>query len=445
MKDDHHIDELIRQKFEGFEPTPPESVWEKVRVGISPPGSSPKGGYFTLPVITGLIVLTGLLGLLYLISRMESSTQARAGNILTLPTDQFNSGPLADLQLADASSSEILPQSSQEPGPASHRIIPTQIPSRKPNEGNLSHENDQQTEKPAARTTFTQNIRSHERHSPPERFATDNYRMESRNMAGDLTGTDYLPSGLGLRHQGKFARRPDYIAPIRPEWSIGFHFAPEVAFYSSDDINNGINYSIQVLPRISFRNWYVAPGLGFRTGGDQGNYLVNYNKYLGTYEDVYQVTFDSTENGIVPTYHTQTVDVYDTVPYYSISETRATYYYLDVPVLFGKEWTFSKISLYVNAGPSVSILMGRSTPAADYPDEHIRILNESPQVPAREQFNWQLMAGAGFGYRVSNQVSFSLEPTFRYYLTNDYVKGEMNTRHPYSFGIRAGLIYHINH
>ena len=164
-----------------------------------------------------------------------------------------------------------------------------------------------------------------------------------------------------------------------------------------------------------------------------------------SYEDVYNVTFDSTENGFIPTYHTQTVDVYDTIDYYSISEAETRYTYLDIPILIGHEWNFNRVSLFLHGGPSVSILLGRSSAEADYPDENIRILNESPQIPAREQINWQVMAGAGFSYSFTNKVSFSLEPTFRYYLTNDYKKGTLNTRHPYSFGIRAGLIYHINH
>jgi hypothetical protein len=205
-----------------------------------------------------------------------------------------------------------------------------------------------------------------------------------------------------------------------------------------------LNYGLQVLPRLSFDKWYLQSGIGLRTGSDRGDLRIDYNKYLGSYEDVYDVTFDSTENGIVLNYHTETVDVYDTVPYYSVSESKANYAYLDIPLLLGHEWSFNKMSLYIHAGPSFSLYLGRKTLQADFPEENIRILNESPQIPSREQINWQIMAGAGINYSLTDRLGLSLEPTFRYYLTNDFNKQQLNTRHPYAFGVRAGLIYQIN-
>lgn len=446
MKDYHHIDELVRQKFEGFEPVPPESVWEKVRTEISPDGPPPKGGNFTLPVITGLIVLIGLIGLMLLIGRMESTSLVQAGSGNPYSSDsQINHSFDADGQIADASTYTNSTPSLDDIGNSSQRILTnTNIPVRKPFEGQQAV-NDQDAYQPQHPvTTKTRKFRNKANQDDFQRFEEKDTRLSPKTIDDRLDLLESSREVLTTRPITLEKATEEYRIPTKAKWSVGFHFSPEVSFYPSDNIENGLNYSIQVLPRIHFNKWHLAFGPGLRTGGDQGNYLINYNKYLGSYEDVFDVTFDSTENGVTPTYHTHTVDVYDTVPYYSISETKARYYYLDIPLLIGREWNFNKVTLFVNAGPSVSFLLGRSRPVADYPDENIRILNESPQIPARDQINWQIMAGAGFGYRLNDRVSLSLEPTFRYYLTNDYDKNGLNTRHPYSFGIRAGLIYHIN-
>mgnify|MGYP001770081673 CR=1 FL=1 len=116
MKEFDHIDELIRQKFEGFEPVPPESVWEKVREGIGPDQSSPKGGLFTPPIITGLIVLLGLVSLLFLISRVESTLPAATAGSpeIAYAADHLSSRIATADQLAEAvqATSDLTPSAS---------------------------------------------------------------------------------------------------------------------------------------------------------------------------------------------------------------------------------------------------------------------------------------------------------------------------------------------
>jgi hypothetical protein len=432
VKEFDHIDELIRQKFEGFEPVPPESVWEKVKAGIGPDAPSPKGGRFTPPIITGLIVLVGLISLLLLVTHMESTMPVQAGsNELS-----YNANRLAN----NNASGNQQPDAVQN---TSENDIASQIPVRKPFDGQPAYAAAHSDIYSPADEPANLQSRKMENRSGTQRFREKAPRMESKR-GGQVAEGDNAFSEISSRVKRIRQTADDYMAPTKATWSVGAYFNPEVSFNSPDN-STSLDYGFQLLPRVTLGNWYLQSGIGLRIGNDEGKYVVNYNKYLGSYEDVYEVTFDSTESGVIPTYHTQTVDVYDTVPYYSISDTKVRYTYLDIPLLFGHEWSFSRFSLSVHAGPSLSLLAGRSTPAADYPDERIRILSESPQIPARETINWQLMAGAGFNYRVSDNISFSLEPTFRYFLSGQYQDGELNTLQPYSFGIRAGLIYKINH
>ena len=443
MKEHHHIDELIRQKFDGFEPVPPPYVWDKVKSGIQP--DTTPGGGISLPIITGLIILVGLVSLLWLISRMESTLPAQAENTPAL-SDNISTliVPAEDHLVANASYLSNQESNQLNSHDRQGRILTSSpIPVRKPFEGYSQEETD-----PARRIDYTNHPKTvkHKRKLEADkiqRFSEEPWRIKTRQFEISTTNPDLLAAHT-IRENWTAGDNEDYVKQMNTQWSIGLFFNPEVTFYPSDNISNGLNYSLQVLPRVSFNSWYLQSGVGVRGGGDHGDLHINYNKFLGSYEDVYEVTFDSTENGLVPVYHTENVDVYDTIPYYSISESRVSYAYLDIPLLVGYEWSGRKVSFYVNAGPSFSVLLGRSSPQADYPEENIRILNESPQIPAREQINWQLMAGAGLSYALSDRVSLGLEPTFRYYLTKDFDKNRLNTRHPYSFGLRAGLIYRIN-
>jgi len=175
----------------------------------------------------------------------------------------------------------------------------------------------------------------------------------------------------------------------------------------------------------------------------KGNYAVDYNRYLGTYEDVYEVTFDSTENGVIPTYFTHTVEVYDTVNHYAISETKANYTYLEIPLLFGYRYNFGRFSIFAKAGPAASFLVIRNVPAAGYPEDKARIINVDYQIPARSAVNWQLMMGAGFDYQLADKFNFSLEPTFRFALKSEYNLPDGARGNTTSFGIRAGLNYNF--
>ena len=444
MNDHQHIDELIRRKFEGFEPVPPESVWEKVRAGIGPDSPPPRSGNISLPILTGLVILFGLVSLLWLVNRMESAIPLEIANTPALSDDvsQFLA-PEDDMLMADAAYLHMQHHALQENDDQTGRILTaSSIPVRKPFEG-YSTPSTLTDETPGTSATANLKPAAKENGNRFERFTAEGWRIQGKGLQGDIRVAEAYDA-LMDRKDSWNREDEEYVAPTKPSWSVGLFFNPDITFYPSDDISNGLSYSLQILPRVRFNHFYLQSGLGLRIGGDRGDYQVNYNKYLGSYEHVDDVTFDTTGSVIVPIYHTHTEEVYDTIPYYSISETRVTYAYLDVPLLLGREWSFNRVSLFLHAGPSVSILLGRSSAQADYPDEQIRILNESQQILARQQINWQVMAGAGFSYSFNDNVSLSLEPTFRYYLTKDFENDQLNSRHPYSFGVRAGFIFHFN-
>ncbi len=176
---------------------------------------------------------------------------------------------------------------------------------------------------------------------------------------------------------------------------------------------------------------------------DKGNMAVDYNRYLGTYEHVDYMTFDSIDGIVVPTYHTHTEDVFDTVNHYAISDTKVNYTYLEVPLLFGYRYSFGKFSLSGKAGPAASFLVQRNLPGAEDPEENARITDVDYQVPVRYDVNWQLLMGVGFDYQLSEKFNIGLEPTFRMGLKPEYKLSDGIKDNTSSFGIRIGLNYNF--
>jgi hypothetical protein len=244
-----------------------------------------------------------------------------------------------------------------------------------------------------------------------------------------------------MRDIRKFSDYKEYSKTKLAAWSIGMFFSPEMTSCEDENIDNSISYNIGLMPRVSFNRFYIQSGINARFTHDKGSYAVDYNRYLGTYEDVYLITFDTVNNVVIPTYYTNTVEVYDTISHYAISETKANYTYLEIPVLFGYRHSFGKFALFANAGPSASFLVGKNIPNAETPEENAMIVNVDYQIPLRSTINWQMLMGAGFDYQLADRISFSLEPTCRFALKTEYDMPDNSSAKTRSFGIKAGLNY----
>jgi len=160
---------------------------------------------------------------------------------------------------------------------------------------------------------------------------------------------------------------------------------------------------------------------------------------MGSYEDVYDVTFDSTNNGVIPTYHTETVNVYDSVTYARVEPSKNRFTYLQVPVLFGYGKENRRLGWFVKGGPALSLLIGENVYNMDNMKEH-KILNVESDMPGRIKTNWQFIISGGISYRLGNHLSLSVEPMLKYYMNSVYEQGIYSTKHPYSFGLRTGLL-----
>ncbi|MBW6460754.1 MAG: PorT family protein [Bacteroidales bacterium] len=423
------FDKVIRQKFENFGPEPPAHVWEVVRSRIAgnPPTSGNTG--FVMPMFIALSLLLFLGGLLYhflgnnpsaniLTSEAKGQFLHAPGTVTTDPSTVLNAAPSSE---ASATTPDNIPAE-----------IPVREPFRKDN--------------PARQTITAEPDQAYSGNNSPaatSRTGLWETGLHRKLASGDISYADAVNYNLSPRDIKKLNGYRDYARNNRASWSLGLYFHPEVTSFRENDLDNAISYGLAILPQINFNRFFIQSGVNIRSSHDKGNYAIDYNRFLGTYEHVYQITFDSTENGIIPTYYTQTMEVYDTIDHYAISETRVNYTYLEIPVLFGYRHTFGKISLYAKAGPAASFMIIKKLPEAIDPEDKARIINVDYQVPVRSTINWQLQLGAGLEYQLSDKLGFSLEPTFRFALDPEYDLPANAGAKSTTYGVRAGLKYNF--
>jgi hypothetical protein len=426
-EDFNHIDEIIRQKFDNFEPEPPAQVWEKIKSGISDKPAQPTAPGIILPIIVTISILIFLSGLIRHYYANPADNAAKQNTSLTLQAAgviSTGSTTTSDQTLQQ----EFYQTPAQLPVPKISQAQQEPIPVRVPF-------NQEVKEKKAKKTAKAEATAS----STPVRPSGE-YRpgLVQAMKSGQLSYSDVTRYNLDAREAKKLsAFTSNYEKKNHHEWSIGAYFNPEVTSCSDESIENTISYNVGILPRISFNNFFVESGVNFRNTSDKGNVAVDYNRFLGTYEHVDYMTFDTINDLVIPTYHTHTQDVYDTVNHYAVTDTKINYTYLEIPLFVGYRHTFGKVSVFGKFGPSASFMIYKNSPDAS-PEEKARIVSTDYQVPVRSSVNWQLMMGAGIDYRLADRISISLEPTFRYGLKSEYDLGGSNTS---SFGFRAGINY----
>ena len=253
--------------------------------------------------------------------------------------------------------------------------------------------------------------------------------LEGKNT--DVQQQDNDEENIILRHR------------IKPQISLGAYFTPEVIFYPYDADVNKNAYTAGLSLNLNYNGFVIESGLGCSFSDDNGNYKIDYEEYLGSYEDLLSITFDTSGQTVQPIFHTTTVDVYDSLKKISISPSKNNYTYLQIPLFFGFVKHNRRISYTLKAGPIMSFMINKNIPDVVIPEDKINIIKIDKNIPTRVNTNWQFAINVGLAYKLSNHLNISIEPTFRYYLRSVYNNDNniITTKHPYSLGVRTGLIY----
>jgi hypothetical protein len=163
---------------------------------------------------------------------------------------------------------------------------------------------------------------------------------------------------------------------------------------------------------------------------------------MGTYDDVYDVTFDSVNGKVTPTYFTTLTEVWDSVRRLTITEATNKYIYLQAPLLFGYTKKSNHFNWSFYAGPVINFLVYEQTEMSIDNAENITIIDLENRLPDRSPYFFQLWIGAGIEYKTGKHLSLTLEPNYRYYFSGVYDSSPYKTGFS-SFALRLGIIYKI--
>lgn len=226
-------------------------------------------------------------------------------------------------------------------------------------------------------------------------------------------------------------------------WSAGLYFSPEVIFKDFDSVTLLTTYSINIEPTYYFnQHFFVRSGAGLSFASDRGFAKLDYisNELMGTYEDVYEMTFDSIGGQLVPTFHTKNTEVWDSVRRLTVTEVTNKYMYLQFPILFGFYKNNAKLDWYFYGGPAINLLVlsNIEEPIDNY--ESITVIDLKNNLPDRSPYFFQAWIGAGISFQATDHFSIALEPNYRYYFKGVYKKEPFKTGFS-SFALRFGIAY----
>ena len=443
-----NIDDLFRDKFENVEQNPLIHIWENVKAGIATNGG-PKGGLRGgIAGFTALLIIIGTV-LVYLLSNSftiqnpadqtvqsatitEKQTLAQNQALDNAETDSYNvelPGTQSTSESQQKNNTENA--SSKKPNAVINNSSTLAIPEQRIAKSSLvvNHPVDdieeiKQDSQQAANYDLHNLTFINFEGSAFTEGAENRYRLNQKNSQyGNAVPApppaDYGPKG---------------------EWFAGLYYRPEMIRYPADDKITNYSSGIDFHFIYKKNNLLIQTGLGYTRVKDAGNYRIDYNKFLGSYQDVYDVTFDTVGTQVVPVYHTQTVNVYDSVNYVRISPSDRVFGYLDIPVMFGFGQDYRRYGWFIKAGPALSLKIHENIPDMNMSEDQFKILNVENSLPTRIKANWQFAISAGINYKLGNKLSLSVEPLMRYYINSDYEPGKFTSRHPYSLGLRAGLL-----
>jgi len=111
------------------------------------------------------------------------------------------------------------------------------------------------------------------------------------------------------------------------------------------------------------------------------------------------------------------------------------YDYLEIPLIVRYKIVDRKLSFHVLSGMSANVLLGTNS----FIDNGSEIVRDGTVLSARP-VSYSSVFGVGIGYQIIRNLSFGIEPTFKYFL-QPYTTSSQIITNPYALGIYAGVTY----
>lgn len=436
-----NFEHKIQNRFEGYAPQPPARVWENIRAELS--GEEKRSALSMLfaehkaiiiTVVTGIAAMAILLLYVFNFSDKSANHNTSPNKSIITEDSSERSKEKSKEKLKDSSKPSIGEKESSPDDNETERAIPEDTIKEK-GKNNSNHPGGL----PADMDTYLREMNAVSiAQVAPIKTALIAQRksktiLYAKNSEQVISGSD--------QKKELMISQPSQTSG---KWSFGLYATPELLMSRAPAINKHSSYSADAAVIYAFDDFFIQTGISYLSGNDNQDVNVNYLKYnhLGSYEDVYEVTFDSLSNGTVrPTYHTETVEVYDTLNKHTTTRFENDYRYLNLPVLAGYRTTISNnLTLSVKGGPIISFMLEDNRKIMfNQANTDIVGMNTPDKMV---ETNWQALISAGVEYHISKGMHLAIEPRFKYYFNPVYNTNKaINTKKPYSMGVRTGLVF----
>ncbi len=442
---EQHINELLKQKFEDFAPQPPARVWEGIAAALDkevvPVWYKTLWGKVAAAVLIIALIFAG-----YWLFNKGNNQQTSVAISETVKTHT----PEANVNNPVNSNSKAADK-------------PSETQQTKPVTDNNPDNSNSSSAKEAATAYVNTTSRPNNNKSGNPVKQKQKVSVATGNYSVDNTVTEYNKSNIELLNtltiDFNSLMPPLYVSSNNPvnnpakqkpessdkrkmgRWALGFYFAPEfiAANYDSLTIQNG--YALNVEPVYYFnRHWFIRPGLGVQYSRDKGFVQADYISWdkLGTYNDVIDVTFDTINGNVTPIYHTQKVEVFDSVRHITLSEETNRYLYLNTSLIFGYHNHKRKLGWSVYAGGGVNFILYHKQ---ELPVDHdVTYISLDYNLTKRQSPQYHVKFGIGLDYIIGKKWQVTVEPEYRYFVNG--INGGDNYNNPLSgMGLRFGFVY----
>jgi len=456
IEPNEHIDQLIREKMQSFEAAPPPHVWEGVVAGLEANKAAKSGITKKVIILAALALFLAFLGWLLLSPYGGIWAEGQSHDSNT-PAENVSVNQSVALAMVEQ---EIKTEEAELMEPSSGISSGTAV---------VSHTSE--------KSYAVDIVSTDEVVTEPEdaiELSLSGYKAEDVietevNESINYTSLyqsflDYHPLyklNLSLAEPSLRYPSENILSPVLPQkkprtnkssvrkgnWSVFVGTAPEFAITNIDSVTVLNSFSVHFEPTYHFnKHWFVRSGLGMAYSRDRGFAKLDYisNEYMGSYNDVYNVTFDSVNGQVVPTYYTKTVEVWDSIRHLVVSEVTNRYAYVQVPLFVGYYHPANSalVSWYVYGGPTFNFQIGRWIDKPLPAENYIEILNLQNKLPERNPFYMQLGISAGIEYKITDKISMAVEPGYRYYLNSIYNKEGYN-KSISAFSVKVGAVIRL--
>ena len=436
VKRDANIDLLFRNGLEDLEVLPPSDAWDHISPAIRP--SREIGWIFRIAAGVAAMVSLGLLAYYVGIRSSENLLETVTADFQEFTGEEvvpenstplFSSSTLQESSQADVSA-EILAYMPADESWLSTMLIPV---------NNL-------TDNPDNVFSVVDVDNSSLRYTNPT--------PEKLEYIGNSNMFNEAPYGTDLAPQN----------PVSIEkWKIGAKVSPTYLSSSLKAANQSMNGSIDESALLSYTggvivSFKVTSRFSLQTGvyySSLGRQVSGINSYSGFTPDagaksgsLFEVEtatgpVSSTNHDIFLTDVTSaritsfyTIDNYDPVkaglqPFGN--ELKQNLEYLEIPVMLSYKVIDKRVDFNLLGGLSYNFLLDNNTYAVG--DGTKVLIGTTEGV---EQIVLSSALGMSLEYSINKNISFNLEPSFRYFLNSD---GRISIQNPYTFGIFSGLYY----